>query len=73
MPEKQVFWLIFPKNFCIKVSHPHKLLQKAKPFKRRKIMNEKKMNKQSNKAANKNKTNACGGRCKPENREENCK
>ena len=36
-------------------------------------MNEKKMNKQSNKATNKNKTNACGGRCKPENREENCK
>jgi hypothetical protein len=37
-------------------------------------MNEKKMNKQAtNKANAKNKTNACGGKCKPQGREENCK
>ena len=36
-------------------------------------MNEKKMKNQNNKANNKNKTNACGGKCKPETREENCK
>lgn len=37
-------------------------------------MNEKKMNKQANNKANtKNKTNACGGKCKPQGREENCK
>lgn len=37
-------------------------------------MNEKKVNKKQNdKAANKNKTSACGGKCKPEHREENCK
>lgn len=36
-------------------------------------MNEKKMNKQTNKANAKNKTNACGGKCKNESREENCK
>ena len=43
-------------------------------------MNEKKVNKQNNqsnkennKIENKNKTSACGGKCKPEHREENCK
>lgn len=36
-------------------------------------MNEKKVNKQSNKMNQKSKTNACGGKCKPEHREENCK
>ncbi len=37
-------------------------------------MNEKKMNKQTNNKANaKSKTSACGGKCKPQHHEENCK
>ena len=36
-------------------------------------MNEKKMNKQNSNKANNTKVNDCGGKCKNQKREENCK